>query len=349
MIPRHLCLALAAAGLLAACGGGSETAAPSQQNSKAPLRDVRPASSIVTSAQAAELLLNAAEGAANVNFPRESSSGTRSFAPFLYRYYASTNTYLGVVITPTPGYTLRGVYVAGPAFGNSPANPFFAGLVTDFLPGTVIDDAGSPSPCYDLALADTQGTHIVVEYSSGLPGKTTVETSVGALTTFDGHNVRETTVSSTAGGADDFTLRTFSTRFSDAVTEFGSEIQYRGGIVAGDFVRTVYTPAFVRGVYSLAGGAFVTEAPTGTAVTTTGTGQTTAVNVAGSTTTKFVGIESVTVPAGTYSTCKLEVTTSGSSVVATNWLIAGKGIRVKTISGGQTTEATSVKLNGASL
>ncbi len=344
-----MCLALAAAGLLTACGGGSEIATTSPQSFAAPLRDVREALTKATYAQAAELLLHAAEGLGDARFPRASSTGTKSFGPFLYRYYASTNTYLGVVVTPTPGYSPGSVYVAGPAFGNSLASPLLAGFVTDFLPWTVIDDTGGPSPCYDLALADTQGTQIVVEYWSGLAGKITVETSVGALTTFDGRTVRETTVTSTAGSADDFTLKTYSTRFSDAVTDFGSELEYKGGVVAGDFVKTVYTPPFLRGVYSLAAGASVTETSSGTATTRTGTGQTSAVTVMSSTTTKFVGIESVTVPAGTYSACKLEVTSPGSGAVTTNWLVAGKGISIKTISGGQTVEATSVKLNGASL
>jgi hypothetical protein len=65
-----------------------------------------------------------------------------------------------------------------------------------------------------------------------------------------------------------------------------------------------------------------------------------------------VGQEQVTVPAGTYSTCKFEVTTADSPVVTTSWVIVGKGIPVHTSSSGSdgvTIKATAITLNGAHL
>ena len=69
----------------------------------------------------------------------------------------------------------------------------------------------------------------------------------------------------------------------------------------------------------------------------------------------YVGQEQVSVPAGTYNTCKLETTTTAGNTTTTqtSWLIVGKGIPVKTTTTAagstQTIEATSVKVNGSSI
>ena len=51
-------------------------------------------------------------------------------APFLYRYYASTGVYLGVVTQPSPIYAANSVYVVGGPFGPGLR---YVGRVTDFI------------------------------------------------------------------------------------------------------------------------------------------------------------------------------------------------------------------------
>lgn len=61
----------------------------------------------------------------------------------------------------------------------------------------------------------------------------------------------------------------------------------------------------------------------------------------------FVGMESVTVPAGTFSACKFteESTSAGSTTTSTVWNYRA-GINLKTVSGDSTTELLSAKING---
>jgi hypothetical protein len=84
----------------------------------------------VTSAAAAELLLNAAEVAYPAFFTPHQA--TQTFGEFSFRYYPQTGMYLGVVTSASAHYTLNGVYVVGNGFGTL-ANPGYQGLVTSFI------------------------------------------------------------------------------------------------------------------------------------------------------------------------------------------------------------------------
>lgn len=140
MIARKLLLAVfAAVSLVAGCGGGDEVASLSPQKlaaAKPPLR----AGATVTPTDAAELLLNAAEGAYAVYFPGHQA--TQSFGPFRFRYYAATNTYIGVTVTADAAYQLYSVYTVGPAFHNDLAHPALQGSVTVLLGNTFTIDTG---------------------------------------------------------------------------------------------------------------------------------------------------------------------------------------------------------------
>ena len=139
MLARQFFMALAAASLIAGCGGGSdESASLSPQKFAAAQRaDVHAAS--VTPAQAADQLLNAAESAYPGYFTGHKS--TQTYGAFAFRFYPETNMYLGVAIVPGMGYTQNGIYVVGSGFGTL-ANPSYQGTVTQFLPGLVIIDTG---------------------------------------------------------------------------------------------------------------------------------------------------------------------------------------------------------------
>jgi len=359
---RKYLAAVALAAVLAACGGGADsvqTQSVSPQAAAAAMRAGGPlrATRATTSLELANQLLNAAEVAYPQYFP--SRQETQSFAPFFFRYYPETGIYLGLVVQTSSFYLFNGVYAAGAPFG-SLDNPTYIGKLTDFItPGS------TASACFDLALFDTPGTRMTIAYNyvgeSG--GTETVETTVGGMTTFEGHMARETStlVTGTVSGSDGFsyssTGHTYGARTGTAeVTQYGSVsvLTYASsGLTITSSMRTVLTPPYVDTQYLLAQGASTTATQSGSTTTTTSrTGApdetaTTAFSV--TTTTKYAGQETITVPAGTFDTCKFESTTDGSPGVTTAWFIAGKGIHVKSAYTGMTVEATSVTLNGVRL
>jgi hypothetical protein len=364
---RHFFLALAAAALIAGCGGGEQSASVTPQSAVAALHAAKGAqgarmSQAVSPEAAADQLLDFAESHLPNFFP--SHQATMSFPPFRFRYYPETNIYLGVVVTAGMGYTLNGVYVAGGGLGTL-ANPYFAGLLTDFItPTGGGTGGGTASACYDLSLNDTQGTTIAIDYnySGAMTGAEHITSTVGAMTTFEGHTARETTVTTsgthTVTGQGTATVtsngKNYGLRTGDAeTTDYGSVFSFSttsSGFTFNTDVRTVMSPPAVTHVYSLAAGASITETQSGIATSTSNFGSSTG-PFTSTTTTKFVGTESVTVPAGTYNACKFEVsvTVEGSTSLSTNWLMVGKGIHIKSVATDMTIEATSVKLNGASL
>jgi hypothetical protein len=78
--------------------------------------------------EAARQLLDYAESAYAGLFPGHPA--TQQLAPFHYRYYAATNTYLGVAVQSDSQYVLNGVYGLGGPFGSQIT---FLGMVTDFI------------------------------------------------------------------------------------------------------------------------------------------------------------------------------------------------------------------------
>jgi hypothetical protein len=130
-IARKFVLMLAAA-LIAGCGGGSpEPEAFSPQVMKAAAPQV---ATSVTSAAAAELLMDTAETAYHSLFPAHKT--TQTSGPFAYRYYPETGMYLGVVVTGNAGYVLDGVYLVGGGYGTL-ASPFYVGPLTNYVNVTI--------------------------------------------------------------------------------------------------------------------------------------------------------------------------------------------------------------------
>jgi hypothetical protein len=363
--------AAAAAVLLAACGGGSDSeglnAAPQAALSAAPQAAVLLPGTSVTPEEAARQLMDYAEATFGAIFPGHPTTG--SLPPFAYRAYPG-GIYLGVVVTDGTPYVYGHVYVVG-ILGGTFANPHDVGALTSFVTPVASGGGGTGTSngCFDLSLADTQGTHTVIgyTYSGAITGTETVDTTVGAMTTFEGYSARQTalvtTGSHTAAGqtvAINTNGTTYSAHTGDGqMTQYGLQTVASGS--AGGFpitttIKTVYTPPLVDNQYSLAIGGSVTQSLAGSATTTIHTSfgdqvSTSAIPASTSTTT-YVGQESVSVIAGTYNACKYQVTTAGSSDVTTSWFIVGKGIPVKITTTGtasQTIEANSVVLNGAHL
>lgn len=133
--------AVALALSLSACGGGApaESAATASAGSGAgsgPARQAlrgaqaQPAAAVAPE-QAAQQLMDFAESRFPELFPGHRA--TQSAAPFAFRHYPASGTYLGVVTAPGSAYALNGVYVMGGAFGNAPQ---YVGQLTDFITPT---------------------------------------------------------------------------------------------------------------------------------------------------------------------------------------------------------------------
>jgi hypothetical protein len=370
--PKKYLTAVAVAAMLAACGGGSDT--PTAATPQSAIETLRAQSAAlapmaVSATEAADQLMNFAQSTFPGFFPGNKS--TQSAGPFAFRFYPETGVYLGVVVSATAGLNLHGVYVMGGAFGNAPV---YVGPLTQFI-NVDIGGGGNPggtgNGCYDLDLADTQGTHMQVayQYLGTLTGTQTVDTLIGGMTTFQGNSAREATITTTgtniaSGFAVDgtFTLKNYNRRTATAeMTQYGTVMSGSGssqGMTVNMNMTSVFAPPFLDRQYALGIGETYTASQTintSGSISTMGFTQPISGSSTSTVSTKYVGRETITVPAGTYSTCKLETTTSGSGSASTltSWVIVGKGITVKSVmtDGGttQTIQATSVRLNGANL
>jgi len=373
----------AAALVLAGCGGGAESTGDGSGANTARTRSTAQAAAgglralsaagpvrmqAVSAEAAAEQLFNFAEQRFPAFFPAFMSPrpATQSLAPFRFRAYPN-GVYLGVATSASDGYVAHGVYVMGGAFG---AEPLYVGLVSDFIvPFDPDSDAGPAGPnngCVDLAAVDQVGHTILATYqnSGAAAGTSSMEMRVMGPTSFEGHEVIE----SVAKTKTDMVLegrpvttesetRSYYRRTGDAeITEFGHASPATASPlgVPGVFSssRTVYTPPFVDRVPGLATGQSLTQTRVGIATSLMqypglpDSKSEHPLNI--TTTTTFVGVESVTVPAGTFSACRLQITTPGSAAV-TSWQHRGSGVMLKFQGPMGTSEATSVLVNGVAL
>lgn len=209
------------------------------------------------------------------------------------------------------------------------------------------------------------------EHTGRITGNTTVASVVNAPATFEGqasiehsHHTTGTNTRVATGEVSviDLTVKGYGIRTGTAeVTQHGvvttSIMELSPGVPVSMEVKVVWSPAWVDTQYALNAGDTVIKTLQAATTTTIGS---TPPGVFGPIVTtvtpniKFHGVESVTVPAGTYSTCKFEQFDSSSPSTNTfTWLIVGKGILVKsmdtTSEGVQTISATAVTLNGQGL
>jgi len=366
---RILALAAAASlGTLAGCGGGAE--APTAQTPAAAAAAMRlkaqaVRASTVSPDEAARQLMDFAEATFPQYFPEHQA--TLTFGSFRYRAYSS-GVLLGVVVSSDPAYVLNGVYVMGGTFGSS---PLYVGLLTQFI--TPVDPDPGPGPganngCYDLGLLDTQGTKAQVSYrhTGATTGTSSTESTVGVLTTYMGNQAREidykvTSALTTAGVVSntELTGKHYERRTGDAeVTQYGSAMTgvfSFQGMTGTTTTQVTYEPPWIDMTAGLALGGSYTHTESGTSTVTTNfpglpSMPGTVSQFANTYSVRFAAREQVTVPAGTYATCRFEHL-DGSTVTMTQWVIDGKGIPVKVVDGttGQisTHEATEVKINGS--
>jgi len=361
--------------LLASCGGGDGSSPTAPAAAAAQTMGLAPG---LSAQEAAEDLMDVAEVRYYPYFKGHAT--TQSSGPFAYRYYPITGVYLGVVVADGTQYQLNGVYVMGGAFG---AAPTYVGPLTAFLNPVDLTSTGTDNGCDSPSDYASSGMRIVVAraYSSGsFVGTRTTDSTVGAMTTFQGYPTREvdiTVTSTTQAGATATTaIKTYSNVIGDGeVTSYGSTsrntaLSQSSGWTIVSTIDTAWIPPFVDRQYRLATGQSVAQTQTWTGVYTVSysgsgaPGPSTSTNTTTlRTITTYVGRETITVPAGTYETCKYEVITPGTSSTAgspyllgsiqTSWTIVGTGIQVQSTSSspasttpGSAFQATSVMRAG---
>ena len=332
---RHSAAALLVAGLLAACGGGNGADAPTKTSTAPPVRALADAATV-------NALFDWAEQAYPVYFP---SRRTNQFAaPYTYRYYPETGVYLGV--------DADRVYVLGGPFGGQ---PLFVGLVNNLLPAGPARPAGTGNGCWDLDFMETPGRHTVVESrSSTASGVVTSglsqEWRVLGARSFEGQSrlATDTTVTLSLPSGQVTSVQRNTSYTSRAqnggVTIFGDEGSLTTGAVASSF-RTVFSPGWTDNQYVMVPGQTDVQNWTGTS---TAQGRTSPLQ--GGRTIRFVARETITVPAGTFETCRFEQSQSSSPTPLTTWIAVGWGVPVQLRSGtgaqATTTAALRIAVDG---
>jgi hypothetical protein len=350
--------------VIAGCGGGDPVAsAPMPQRANA----ANPA--LANPLDAADVLMDVAEGRYSQYFPAHIAS--QSLPPFAYRFYPATGIYLGVVVTGGTQYPLGGVYVMGGAFGSSPT---YVGMQSAFVNAVDLSFGGSDNGCYDLAAYDAAGKHTVVDSSFGSnPVRTrTVDTLYRGLTAFQGRQAAEVELTTTYAGVFGDDYKYYATRTGDGeLTKYGSVDKLNSfsptGLPTTTSTELTYAQPYVARYFKLAPGESAVETYSSNATATTTFTGTNAPPPTTSTTSRlvreiwtYVGRETLTLPAGTYDTCRFDVLTPASppygTAINTQWVIFGTGILVQTRSvfpnstaAGTTAVGTSVTLNGQKL
>jgi hypothetical protein len=372
-------MALAAAVVVAGCGGGEDgrneaaqaddagaTTQATVNTLRTRLAAEKRRGEAVSPDSAAEQLLDFAESRFPMYFPGHPA--TQTHAPFRFRAYAS-GAYLGVATSAEGGYVANGVYVMGGAFGSEPT---YVGLLTDFItpfnPDVPVGPTGPGNGCFDMASAEAVGWSMVVttQHSGTSVGTSTTESRIVGPATFEGHQVMESLVkASSEMQVDGRTIRSdsetryFARRTGEAeITEYGSVFVAKASPVEVPGVssnsRLVYTPPFVNRMAALAQGDSLTQSRLGSLITTTTypfpgvPPQENRIPLNTTTKTTFVGVEHVSVPAGTFPACRFHLSTP-EGVTITSWQHRGSGAILKTQGANGTSEAISVIVNGVAL
>lgn len=214
--------------------------------------------------------------------------------------------------------------------------------------------AGVPDACRPL-FALPAGTVIeaTASLSTGAQPITGTFTVVGPAT-FQGRSVTEVDIVTSLLSAP-LTTRSFATfdAAAGALTVYGVQLHTAApdGSIVMD-TEAVTTPPVVDTRYALQPGQSVTltASDVQTSVTTiNGNPQPPQTTTETTTSTiEFVGMETLTTPAGSFHACKyLE---SGTGVAnATTWMLAGYGIGLKSVTASVTTTTTSIRVNGEPL
>lgn len=381
--------ALLLCSLLAACGGGNEGTSASvheQAFAAAPVSDRvqvlattgRETSAVAVTITNDQLFAWAAKTYPTL-FPGTAQKLSVDYEGKTYdvRFFAATGNYLGI--------SGGEAYGLGPFTGNVLQG---FGVVQSYATTVCADGSctssggggggstgnGTLNDCIDPASGSLPAgfrLQVVYTYSGVITGEQTVETVIGSSASFEGQTATLST--STTRGTNTISAagQTFTVPTTTVVKSYqqpagngllktlGAETEATiggitfSGVKLPDTVtksKTVFDPAELNSEFTLQVGQNVTKNTTIRTTLVSGTGATTSVSSA--TTYTYEARESVTVPAGTYNTCRYKTTTAAGDT-GTVWYIVGKGVPARTESrtsgGTQLIQLKSGNYNGAAL
>lgn len=213
---------------------------------------------------------------------------------------------------------------------------------------------GDARSCYNETLG-TADTTVVARYRStdvsGAVVTTDYEQRIAAGARFNGRNGFKGTSDTRASGAAPSTSRTVAYFQPNNATfrtvQLGLEVETFTPVTSR--TRITFQPEQLSR-FDLSAGQRYSQSYT-TVVSTTASGFTTEVSNAVNSATTFLGVEAVTVPAGTYQACKFRVETSDSNgaSVREEWFGVGHGMLLKSTEDGDSNVLVSASINGASI
>jgi hypothetical protein len=197
-------------------------------------------------------------------------------------------------------------------------------------------------------------------FTGALTGTAETNTTQTLNVTFQGNTANEfanvQTVSYTAPFVFSQTVnsKSYLRQEGNEIVNFGNTSESTTPIMLTS--TTVYDPPYREKKYTLSPGESITQTQTQTTTSVLNGAPQPPVTSSNTTSTKYVGMESVTVPAGTFNSCRFEVTqVSGpqaGQLIITTWEIVGKTVTAKTVSpdsqgGTVTMSLTSATVNGS--
>jgi hypothetical protein len=116
---------------------------------------------------------------------------------------------------------------------------------------------------------------------------------------------------------------------ADADIIYGSVLTFTSGVDQGVVVRTVFTPPLVDRRFTLAAGQQTPVTTSATATATLPSGQQRVDQISESASVRFTGKEQITVPAGTFNSCRFEINLAGAARPSVYWYQVGSGVVLK--------------------
>ena len=176
---------------------------------------------------------------------------------------------------------------------------------------------------------------------NGIPGLWEIQTRSNGTITTAGVAVNTTTEG-----------KIYSKINGSTSSDYGSIMTSTMSGLTGSTIKTIYNPPYTDNRWSLAVGETGRYEMSGTATVTTPYLPEQVVNLSGANLVKFVGMEMVTIPAGTFNACKYEESSEDTPAdITTNWLYKGHPVKsyAETPAGKLTIELKSALINGAPL
>lgn len=256
----------------------------------------------------------------------------------------------------TSGSNTTGGGNSGSTTGSSSSDSTSSGGAVSGSGGTA---SGNPSDCFNITLYSTGTTVDLVQKTVSSAGQltTTSENTVKGMATFNGQSVLDiySDVTATGSAPSKSTQNGYFTVDSANMIEHyhGSVINVtEPAVAAGKQTLTLTPPMEDR--FELSANQSYTQSYK---IKTDGSaaGFPYSMTSDHERTKRFVGIETVTVPAGTFNACRYEESTTTTAAgttateTSTHWVSVGSGLEVKSVAGDSTTELQSAKINGSTV